>query len=88
MALDIYVGSMTRYLAGHWETVARKAAREAGHAYEEVLPGSEEGDQVLTDPEEIRPLAARSDLWGVLLLLHCWGIVAAALASRVQLGVR
>ncbi|MEM8752088.1 MAG: fatty acid desaturase family protein [Pseudomonadota bacterium] len=31
-------------------------------------------------PEEIRPLAERSDLWGALLLLHCWGVVAAALA--------
>ena len=31
-------------------------------------------------PEEIRPLAQRSDLWGALLLLHCWGVIAAALA--------
>lgn len=31
-------------------------------------------------PEEIRPLAARSDLWGWLLLAHCWGVIAAALA--------
>ena len=31
-------------------------------------------------PEEIRPLARRSDLWGALLLLHCWGVIAAALA--------
>ncbi|MEM7523373.1 MAG: fatty acid desaturase family protein [Pseudomonadota bacterium] len=31
-------------------------------------------------PDEIRPLAERSDLWGCLLLLHCWGIIAGALA--------
>lgn len=31
-------------------------------------------------PEEIRPLAQRSDLAGALLLLHCWGVVAAAVA--------
>lgn len=31
-------------------------------------------------PEEIRPLAQQSDLWGALLLLHCWGVIAAALA--------
>ncbi|MEM9011257.1 MAG: fatty acid desaturase family protein [Pseudomonadota bacterium] len=29
--------------------------------------------------EEIRPLAERSDLMGALLLLHCWGVIAAAL---------
>ena len=29
--------------------------------------------------DEIRPLAARSDLWGALLVLHCWGVVALAL---------
>lgn len=31
-------------------------------------------------PAEIRPLARRSDLIGVGLVLHCWGVVAAALA--------
>lgn len=31
-------------------------------------------------PEEIRPLAERSDVSGALLLLHCWGTIAAALA--------
>lgn len=28
MALDVYVGSLTRYHAGEWETVGEKAARE------------------------------------------------------------
>ena len=30
--------------------------------------------------DEIRPLAARSDLWGALLVLHCWCVIALALA--------
>ena len=30
--------------------------------------------------DEIRPLARRSDLVGAALVLHCWGVVAAALA--------
>ena len=30
--------------------------------------------------EEIRPLAARSDLWGWILVLHCWAVIGAALA--------
>jgi fatty acid desaturase len=31
-------------------------------------------------PEEIRPLARRSDLAGYWLIIHCWGVIAAALA--------
>ncbi|MEM7422203.1 MAG: fatty acid desaturase family protein [Pseudomonadota bacterium] len=30
--------------------------------------------------EEIRPLARRSDLMGMLLVLHCWGVIIAAIA--------
>jgi hypothetical protein len=30
MALDVYVGSLTRYYAGEWENVADRAARERG----------------------------------------------------------
>ena len=30
--------------------------------------------------DEIRPLAERSDLMGVWLLLHCWGMIAGAVA--------
>ncbi|MEM7669704.1 MAG: fatty acid desaturase family protein, partial [Pseudomonadota bacterium] len=30
-------------------------------------------------PEEIRPLARRSDVMGALLLVHCWGVIAAAI---------
>lgn len=31
------------------------------------------------DPNDIRPLAARSDFAGALLILHCWGVIAAAI---------
>lgn len=30
--------------------------------------------------DEIRPLAVRSDVWGGWLILHCWGVIALALA--------
>ncbi len=30
--------------------------------------------------EEIRQFSARSDLWGLWMVLHCWGVIAAALA--------
>jgi len=29
--------------------------------------------------DEIRPLAERSDLWGFLLLAHCWAVIIAPL---------
>ncbi len=32
------------------------------------------------DPDDIRPLAVRSDLAGALLILHCWGVIAGAIA--------
>jgi hypothetical protein len=33
MALDVYVGTLTRYYAGEWENIAEKAARERGAQY-------------------------------------------------------
>ncbi len=32
MALDVYVGSLTRYYAGEWENVSERTARERGAA--------------------------------------------------------
>ena len=32
MALDVYVGPLTRYYTGEWENVAERAARERGEA--------------------------------------------------------
>lgn len=40
MALDVYVGSLTRYYAGEWESIAEKAARERGAQYQIVRPGA------------------------------------------------
>lgn len=37
------------------------------------------GNRLFTS-DEIRPLAERSDLWGAWLVLHCWGVIAAAMA--------
>ena len=37
------------------------------------------GKEIFTS-DEIRALSGRSDAWGAALLLHCWGVIAAALA--------
>ena len=34
MALDVYVGSLTRYYAGEWENVSERTARERGAQYQ------------------------------------------------------
>jgi hypothetical protein len=52
MGLDIYVGSLTRYYTGDWETVVQKDAREQGVEVEIV--GRETTADAVTDPEEIR----------------------------------
>ena len=54
MALHIYVGSLTRYYAGDWETVIQKQAREAGA--EPPPARSEPGEDAIRDPSEIRPI--------------------------------
>ena len=38
MALDVYVGSLTRYYSGNWETVGQAWAREAGVKYQRIRP--------------------------------------------------
>ena len=62
MALDVYVGSLARYYAGEWESIAEKAARERGAQYQIGRPGGS-ADR-LKDPERIHPavLAWRSTL--------------------------
>jgi hypothetical protein len=39
MALDVYVGSLTRYYAGNWQNVADRIARERGGSTEAGQPG-------------------------------------------------
>jgi hypothetical protein len=53
MPLNIYVGTLTRYYAGDWETVIQKQAREAGTGPSASPP--EAGDAI-RDPSEIRPI--------------------------------
>jgi hypothetical protein len=53
MALDVYVGSLTRYYAGEWESSAEKTARERGVQYQIVRPGGS-ADRV-KHPERIHP---------------------------------
>jgi hypothetical protein len=52
MGLDIYVGSLTRYLAGDWENVAERYAREQGIEFTTIRPGAEIEDTI-TDPQII-----------------------------------
>jgi len=52
MALDVYVGSLTRYYSGDWENVAEKVARERGVQYR--VPKAPRDR--LTDAERIRPV--------------------------------
>src|SRR6266436_1377953 len=52
MGLDIYVGSLTRYYAGDWETVVQHHARETGVSVRVVR--SNESEDAVTDPQVIR----------------------------------
>ena len=54
MGLDVYVGSLTRYLAGDWETVVQKYGREQGVAVDIVR--EHHAPDAITDPAEIRPV--------------------------------
>jgi hypothetical protein len=38
MGLDIYVGSLTRYFLGNWETIIQQYARQTGTAVQIVRP--------------------------------------------------
>ena len=44
MALDVYVGSLTRYYAGDWENVSERAARERGAPFRIAHPGGSGDD--------------------------------------------
>jgi hypothetical protein len=45
MALDVYVGSLTRYYAGEWENISERTARERGAQYRIARSGGS------TDPD-------------------------------------
>ncbi len=52
MALDVYVGSLTRYYAGAWDNLVEKAARERGTS--SVRPGGAPSDAAKAQ-DRIRP---------------------------------
>ncbi len=54
MGLDVYVGALTRYYAGQWETLAARTCHENGIPFETVR-ASNPSDAV-TDPAEIEPV--------------------------------
>ena len=53
MALDVYVGSLTRYYLRDWETAGARVAREMGASYQVIRPQSEADDGV-TNPAVIK----------------------------------
>src|SRR4051812_40586572 len=65
MALDVYVGSLARYYAGDWESVADRMARERDRKPEAGQPGAAGAKN---DRERIRAsvLAWRRTLDGAL----------------------
>jgi hypothetical protein len=62
MALDVYVGSLTRYYAGEWESVADKTARERGAA-SEMAPLAGAAGHV----RDLRTLEPAIQAWRLLL---------------------
>jgi hypothetical protein len=54
MGLDVYVGSLTRYYAGDWETVIQKYGREQGFEVSMVRPPN--APDAITDPIDIRAM--------------------------------
>ena len=65
MGLDVYVGSLTRYYAGDWETIVQQTAREQGFSAE-IVRASEPPEDAITDPDTIRELV---EAWQRLLEL-------------------
>jgi hypothetical protein len=50
MGLDVYVGPLTRYMAGDWETVIQRWARETGQDLQ-VVRATPEPEDAITDPD-------------------------------------
>lgn len=51
MGLDVYVGSLTRYLCGNWETVVQTFGRDTGQAVEVVR--QHDPPDAITDPSQV-----------------------------------
>jgi hypothetical protein len=57
MGLDVYVGSITRYLCGDWETVVQQYARETG--LELRIIRKYDPPDAIRDPVEVLPIVLR-----------------------------
>ncbi|PYS20309.1 MAG: hypothetical protein DMF72_21525, partial [Acidobacteria bacterium] len=68
MGLDIYVGPLTRYHTGNWETVVQRYARMNGLKCQIVRPPSDTESQPKASPEQVlnAVLAWQSGLSGAL----------------------
>ena len=51
MGLDVYVGGLTRYYSGQWETIVQRLAREDSLRVEMVRPDN--SPDAITDPGEV-----------------------------------
>jgi hypothetical protein len=72
VGLDVYAGTLTRYLTGNWELATETAAREMG--LELQVERLNEPDDAVTDPEEVRAavLEWREALANALELPLAW----------------
>jgi hypothetical protein len=52
MAVDLYVGTLTRYYTNQWENVAQKMARERGLKYSTISPQTAK-EEAETDPTKV-----------------------------------
>ncbi len=62
MGLDIYVGTLTRYYCGDWETIVQQIAHRQGVEVQVIRPGRPE--DAVNDPDQVRPLVLQ---WQQLL---------------------
>jgi len=53
MGLDIYVGNLTRYYSGQWETIVARTMREQGTPFQVIRPNNP--SDAVTDPAQITP---------------------------------
>ena len=54
MGLDVYVGSLTRYYSGEWETIVQRISRENNLKFQTIRQHDPEGS--IKDPNIIRPV--------------------------------
>lgn len=54
MGLDIYVGTLTRYYCGDWETIVQQIAHRRGLEVQVIRPGRP--NDAINDPAQVRPL--------------------------------